>query len=79
MFKNEQDRILNIISEDYETRIVQDQMLLTWLLSTIFEAVLPRVLAHIKYVELAIHFDCNEDCGTSKARHSPCTSSSSNY
>lgn len=79
MFKNEQDRIANIISEDYETWIVQDQTLLTWLLSTISKTVLPRVLAHTKHVDLAIHFDRNGDCGSSKALHTACTRSSSNY
>lgn len=45
MFKNEQDRIENIISWEYETWIMQDQTLFAWLLSTIYESVLPKVLA----------------------------------
>lgn len=44
MFKNDNDRIANIISKDYETWIVQDQSLFTWILSTISEVVLPHVL-----------------------------------
>src|SRR4051812_35257942 len=37
MFKNDEDRRANIRSEEYESWIVQDQALFTWLLSTISE------------------------------------------
>lgn len=45
MFKSEQDQTCNIVSEKYESWIIQDQALFTWLLSTISESVFPRVLA----------------------------------
>src|SRR3954468_19974016 len=45
MYKTDEDRIGNTISAEYEAWIVQDQALFTWLLSTISEAVLPRVLS----------------------------------
>lgn len=32
-------------SEEYESWLVQDQAVFIWLLSTIFESVLPRVLS----------------------------------
>jgi histone deacetylase 1/2 len=44
-FKTDQDRITGTFSEEYDAWIVQDQAIFIWLLSTIFEAVLPRVLA----------------------------------
>lgn len=46
MFKTECDQIANIISESCESWIVQDQTLFTWLLSRIFEGVLPRTLSY---------------------------------
>lgn len=45
MFKTKLDQILNLIYEEYEAWIVQDHDLFTWILSTIFESFLPRVLA----------------------------------
>lgn len=45
MFKNEQDRIKKIISGECETWIMQDQTLFIWVLSTIYESVLPKVFA----------------------------------
>lgn len=44
-FKTDQDRLLNNISEEYESWFVQDQALFIWILSTISELVLPRVLS----------------------------------
>src|SRR4051812_48064070 len=44
-YKTDQDRISGTFSEEYEAWIVQDQAVFIWLLSTISEAVLPRVLA----------------------------------
>ncbi|CAI8596383.1 unnamed protein product [Vicia faba] len=44
-FKTDQSRILNKIFDEYEVWIVQDQALFIWLLSTISEFVLPRVLS----------------------------------
>lgn len=44
MFKTEHDRIFNVVSKNYESWIVQDQTLFTWLLSMISEGLLPCVL-----------------------------------
>lgn len=52
MFKTDNDMLANIISEEYESWIVQDQTLFTLLLSIIFESVLPRVLS------LSVHTRC---------------------
>lgn len=43
MFKSESDQ--NIVSEAYEEWMVHDQALFIWLLSTIWESVLPRLLS----------------------------------
>lgn len=45
MFKNDNERISNVVYEEYEAWIVQDQMLFTWLLSIISESVLQRVIS----------------------------------
>lgn len=45
MFKTDCDHLSNIVSKEYEMWIVQDQALFTWLLSMIFEVVLPEVLS----------------------------------
>lgn len=47
MFKTVSERLLNIVCEEYESWIIQDQNLFTWLLSTIFESVLPRFLPRV--------------------------------
>src|SRR3954471_20230895 len=44
IFKSDDDRLANKVSDEYETWIIQDQALFSWLLSTISESVLPRVL-----------------------------------
>lgn len=44
MFKTDNVRLLNIVSEEYESWIVQDQALFTWLISIISELVIPIVL-----------------------------------
>lgn len=41
MFKIDRDRFSNIVSKEYETWIVQDQTLFTWLISIISKVVLP--------------------------------------
>ncbi|PNX63257.1 retrovirus-related Pol polyprotein from transposon TNT 1-94, partial [Trifolium pratense] len=43
-YNSESDRELDIVSEAYDKWIVQDQMLFTWLLSTLAESVLPRTI-----------------------------------
>lgn len=43
-FNNTADETANKLSPEYEKWIVQDQALYTWLLSTLSETVLPRVL-----------------------------------
>ena len=45
IFDSEENRIANKVSAVYESWIVQDQALFSWLLSTISESVLPRVLS----------------------------------
>lgn len=45
IIKFEADRLVNIKYEEYESWIIQDQALFTWLLSTIYETVHPRVLS----------------------------------
>lgn len=45
MFKTENDRLTNIVYENYEAWVVQDQALFAWLLSTISEVVLSCVLS----------------------------------
>lgn len=46
ILKSKNDRLENCISEAYEEWMVQDQALLTWLLSIISESVLPRLVSH---------------------------------
>lgn len=43
-YTTEADRIAENLSDEYERWLVQDQMVFTWLLSTLSDAVLPRVL-----------------------------------
>ncbi|KAK2402858.1 hypothetical protein QL285_052344 [Trifolium repens] len=43
-YASESDRELDQISEAYDQWLVQDQMLFTWLLSTLVESVLPRTI-----------------------------------
>jgi histone deacetylase 1/2 len=43
-YNSESDRELDIVSEAYDQWLVQDQMLFTWLLSTLAESVLPRTI-----------------------------------
>lgn len=43
-FQSDQDRLTGTISKEYESWLVQVQAISTWLLSRIFELVLPRVL-----------------------------------
>lgn len=43
-FASEADRALNVRTAAYERWLVQDQMLFTWLLSSLSEAFQPRVL-----------------------------------
>ncbi|KAI5391882.1 hypothetical protein KIW84_076616 [Lathyrus oleraceus] len=45
MFKTGSDRLENLISEAYKECMVQDETLFTWLLSIIFESILPRLLS----------------------------------
>ncbi|KAI5399274.1 hypothetical protein KIW84_064587 [Lathyrus oleraceus] len=45
MFKSSNDRLENLIYEAYEEWMVHDQTLFTWLLSIIYESVLPRLLS----------------------------------
>lgn len=42
-YKSTQDFIIYTFSDEYEALIVQDQVVLLWLLSTISESVLPIV------------------------------------
>ncbi|WJX88788.1 hypothetical protein P8452_70836 [Trifolium repens] len=44
MYNSESDRELDIVSEAYDQWLVQDQMLFTWLLSTLAESVLPHTI-----------------------------------
>ncbi|MCI12591.1 retrovirus-related Pol polyprotein from transposon TNT 1-99, partial [Trifolium medium] len=43
-FNSEADRALNNVTAEYERWIVQDQMLFTWMLASLSEAILPRVI-----------------------------------
>lgn len=45
MFKTGSERLSNIVSEEYQAWIIQDQTLFTWLIYTIYESFLPRVLS----------------------------------
>jgi len=51
-FLTEQDRTLDIINPEYETRKVQDQMLLVWLQSTLSKSVLSHVLGANHFYEV---------------------------
>lgn len=44
-FKTVQDQGESKVSDEYESWIVQDQIIFIWLLSTISKSVLPRVLS----------------------------------
>lgn len=57
MFNKDEDHIANIRSEECESWIVQDQVLFTWILSTILESMLPRVLSrkHLSQIWDQIH------------------------
>lgn len=63
MFKIKADYIKNVIYEDYETCIVQDQVLYIWLLSTISERVLLQIFTCKRSYEIwdkiHKHFSCN--------------------
>lgn len=43
-FATETDRVLNLPTDEYERWLVQEQMLFTWSLSSLSDAILPRVL-----------------------------------
>lgn len=43
-YASESNRVQDLVTEEYQRWIVQDQMLFTWLLSSLSEAFLPRVL-----------------------------------
>lgn len=43
-YANEHDRDLDLSTEEYQRWLVQDQLLFTWLLSSLSESILPRVL-----------------------------------
>jgi histone deacetylase 1/2 len=56
-YDSEANRELDIVSEAYDQWLVQDQMLFTWLLSTLAESVLPRTIScrHAHQVWEEIH------------------------
>jgi histone deacetylase 1/2 len=43
-FATEEEQATNTFSDEYRKWLMQDQTLFTWLLSTLFDGVLPRVL-----------------------------------
>ncbi|KAK2414066.1 hypothetical protein QL285_036702 [Trifolium repens] len=60
-YDSESDREQDKVSEAYDKWLVQDQMLFTWLLSTLAESVLPRTVGcrHAFQVWEQIHKYCN--------------------
>lgn len=43
-YMSEADRVVDVVSEEFEKWLVQDKTLFTWLLSTLSETALTRVL-----------------------------------
>lgn len=55
MFNADNDWLANVVFEDYDSWIVQDQTFFTWLLSTIYEAMLQCSLPHEHAYEVRGH------------------------
>ncbi|KAI5447498.1 hypothetical protein KIW84_015087 [Lathyrus oleraceus] len=71
MFKIVSERLLNIVCEEYESWIIQDQNLFTWLISTISKSVLPRVLSKdVRFNEADFPYSTQQtECVTGVSSH----------